>query len=71
VSTRVLRFAIKMTQELVSKSRYMRVQSYGQTLSINIAKEFATELQLQKGSTVRAWTDNGDFHAEKNAGVKL
>jgi hypothetical protein len=56
--------AFNLAQQLV-KSRYMRVQSYGQTLSINVAKEFAEELQLQKQATVRTWTENGTFCARK------
>jgi antitoxin component of MazEF toxin-antitoxin module len=51
---------------LVSKnSRYLRVQSYGNTLAIAVAKPFAEELGIEKQSTVKTWVENGTFHARK------
>ena len=55
----------EMAQELVSRSKYVRVQNYGDSLAIAVAKPFSQELQIEKGSTVRTWVQNGIFHAER------
>lgn len=53
-----------MAQQLIN-SKYRSVQSYGDVLAITISKPFAEELQIEKGSTVRTWTENGMFCARK------
>ena len=53
-----------MAQQLI-KSKYRSVQSYGDVLAITVAKTFAEELQITKGTNVRTYTENGRFIAEK------
>lgn len=54
-----------MAQQLVNRPKYMRVQSYNDTLAIGVAKSFAEELQLEKQSTVRTWVEDSTIHARK------
>jgi hypothetical protein len=57
--------SVRMSQQLINRNRYMRVQSYGDSLTIAIAKPFAEELGIGKQSTVKTWVEDGIFHARK------
>jgi antitoxin component of MazEF toxin-antitoxin module len=55
-----------MAQQLMQKSRYIRVQNWGETLSMCIPKVYADSLQIKAHDTVRV-TQNGDVLVVRRA----